>query len=519
MIRILLVDDEPIEREGLRKILEKNRSNAAIITEARNGEEAIKLALEYKPDLIFMDIKMPETDGVKAVKEILHALPDTKCIMVTAFDTFRYAQEVMKYGIKEYLLKPSKKSHILEAFDRMVFEIEEDRKIAEEKTKQLERLERSSSLVKSNVIVSLMMDYRIDIDGWDEWFELEGKKGVVVVFSFEGTGPLPSSEKVEEAYHHLKETIHDEEEDEKWLFGPLIRYHVPVIKFFEQEDSFSYTLEEDIRRIIHTFQNKGKNLRLVAGAGSVVNEIHQFSQSYGEATAALEYVYHQHNSSYMIYDEKLKEKRKELLPFEMEKELLEAVKQGDVKTGLHCFDKYFQMICEVCGYQLPIVKKSMEEFFIVLKRKMREFGIEEEIHHPFHQMETSMQMKESSKILLSSVIEKVHVWRQNDMKGVLAKAKEYIDLRYHEQVSLEEVAREVGLSFYYLSKLFKERYNCTFSEYLTQVRIAHAKEYLEDQHLPLKEIAIDIGYKDPNYFSRVFKKQVGLSPTEYRNQI
>ncbi|MDQ0253275.1 two-component system response regulator YesN [Evansella vedderi] len=519
-IRVMLVDDEPLEREGLQLMLRKNRSNVEVVAEARDGQEAIDLAQECKPDLIFMDIKMPEVDGVIAVKEIITTLPMTKCIMVTAFDTFQYAQEVMKYGVKEYLLKPSKKGRILEAFDRMAAEIEEAKKVEAEKAAINHRLERISSLVESEFIVSLMMDYvhEFNMDEWSEWIEVDGEQGFVVVFSFESKSLLPNRQEKTEWYRILKQFL--QKHYHHCLIGPLIGFQVPTFFSLKKDGERNLKAKENVvRTFIHLFQKHVQNCRLVAGIGSTVSKLNQFDHSYGEAIYALESVYNHPSASYMTFHPKLKEKRKEFVPFEVEKELFEAVKGADLQKGLRLFDSYFQGISEASQHQVPTIQKNMVHFFLVLKRKMKELGIEEEFPTQFHLLSSATQVKEAAKVQLSNIIERISDWRVNDMKGQLTRAREYIDANYHKAISLEEVAEHVGLSSYYLSKLFKDRYERTFIDYLTDVRMTKAKEYLKDRNLPLKEIAIDIGYKDPNYFSRVFKKETGISPSEYRGKL
>lgn len=201
-----------------------------------------------------MDIKMPGIDGVTAVKEILPILPNTKCIMVTAFDTFQYAQEVMKYGIKEYLLKPSKKGTILEALDRMLGEIHEEKKQEADKQELTHRLERMGSLVESEFIVSLMMDYvnEFNTDDWRQYLDMEGEHGFVVVFSFESSNLLSNRLEKTEWYRKLKQLL--QENYEHCLVGPLMGFQVPT--FFLIEEGKNDPKEEGIRSILQLFQKK-----------------------------------------------------------------------------------------------------------------------------------------------------------------------------------------------------------------------------------------------------------------------
>ena len=100
---------------------------------------------------------------------------------------------------------------------------------------------------------------------------------------------------------------------------------------------------------------------------------------------------------------------------------------------------------------------------------------------------------------------------------VIDKAKVYIQAHYQKDISLDDVSREVNISPYYFSKLFKEETGQNFIEYLTQIRMEHAKQLMEkDTELSMKEVCIACGYQDPNYFSRIFKKNMGQTPTEYK---
>ena len=106
--------------------------------------------------------------------------------------------------------------------------------------------------------------------------------------------------------------------------------------------------------------------------------------------------------------------------------------------------------------------------------------------------------------------------RETQSGGVVAKAKAYINANFHKEISLDDVSREVDISPYYFSKIFKEETGENFIEYVTGIRMERAKELLLSSTLSMKEICGEVGYSDPNYFSRTFKKNVGLTPTEYK---
>jgi len=120
MIKLLIVEDEPLERVALRKIIKREFYNLEIIEDAKNGTEAIEIAKVHRPDVIIMDIRMPETTGIEAQKKIIQFLPNVKSIIITAYGDFSYAQEAIKYGVTDYLLKPAKPADIKKAIEKAI---------------------------------------------------------------------------------------------------------------------------------------------------------------------------------------------------------------------------------------------------------------------------------------------------------------------------------------------------------------------------------------------------------------
>ena len=133
-------------------------------------------------------------------------------------------------------------------------------------------------------------------------------------------------------------------------------------------------------------------------------------------------------------------------------------------------------------------------------------------------MENYEQLREWFISKMDAACQSIHDRKKTQSGTVVEKARAYIRENFRREISLDDVSREVNVSPYYFSKLFKEESGENFIEYLTRLRIEEAKRALEQQDMSIKEVGIRVGYADPNYFSRIFKKQTGMTPREYRDR-
>lgn len=504
-IRILLVDDEKLERIAQRKMLENHRPELEICGEAGNGEAAMDMIRERQPDLVCLDIQMPGRSGIDVVREIEQHHPDIRVIMITAYDTFDYAREVMRSGVREYLLKPVAEKELKESIDRMTEEILRKNEELEEKQKQEQRIEMYVSSMRANRILTLLMDYHVD--GMDQEMRSDplsnAKAALAISLKTAEPGTLIT----------LRESITDEltRVNPGCLVGPVLGNHIPAF--------LSGNLNTSLSQLVQTFisaMNRKTGEKVAVGASEGIETDEDFGRAYQEAVVALADVKNTKDANYQLFSEN-KDSQSTKNKFKTEGELIEQVKQGDQENVFTDFEQYFSTISAEVNYQPAKLKQELDEFFIVLHRALEELGIKTG-RFDANVMTSMTQLREQAITYLKRVVNDVNHWRNADMEHSLDQVRRYIDTHYRNSLSLEEVADYAGLSMYYVSKLFKERFGVSFTRYLTELRLAEAKRMLRESHSSLKEIALEIGYRDPNYFSRVFKKEIGISPTAYRDQ-
>jgi two-component system, response regulator YesN len=524
LLKVLVVDDEVLERKAVAKMIRSSFNHAEVVGEAANGRIAIEMAEKHEPDIIFMDIKMPGVDGIEAVQEIRKIRPETRFIMVSAFDTFEYAKKVMQQGVKQYILKPSSKADITAAFESAAGEIMEERRKREEERSLKENLEKAVSIAQKEWVASLMMNQVQDItfESWGRLLGTEILSGYIMLFSYQHKPGKEASEDREKAwYSWLKEALSNLPEHQEAMVGPLVEDQVPVLFLCQKPTEkihFKSKSQTVLDRLLARFAKEFPEAELRTGIGHPYDEARDLTKSYHESVLALQKLIQLPGRSYLVGEKQGRSAAGSPPPvFNAEKELLEAVRQADVNHVLSAFDRF--MSSHAAGAQETAdIRRSLHELFVLVSRMLYELGIDYRQSPELSGFDDSRALFEQGKNHLLRIVRHVQAWRNSHAKDMLYKAKEYIEAHYAEALTLETVAEYVELSPFYFSKLFKDRFGMTFIDFVTDVRIRQAKHFLKEGALSLKEICYSIGYKDPNYFSRVFKKHTGLSPTEYRKE-
>lgn len=512
MTTILIVDDEGLERQAMRVILTNAFPSIQKLGEASNGLEAITYVKNFSPELVLMDITMPGMDGLKVIQEIKKMNEQTRFIMVSAFDTFDYAQKAIREGVKDYIVKPSKKKEIIQTVARVLQDMEKEKAKQKAEDEIHAKYNRAISQMQTDWVASLLLNYIKHESFYLESFSFGDYQLFSALVLY--VQPVNDDEDKKKLYDELEAII---KSSCSAAIGPMMGFNIPVLLPFNeinQEDSIQSRATAISRKILKEAEKITPKLNIRIGIGSPVEDVYQFADSYQKALLALEET--TENVKYLYYHSSILTKRSESKLDDSERLLLEVIHFGNVKDFERIFDDYFKELSAFFAQTLEKIIQHLDEFRIILNRFLKEWQFDFLLpEHAFHS-QTLVQLREHARSFLFTLVQHNNRWQAEKAKSTIFKAKDWIDTHFCEAVTLDEAAAKIQVSPYYFSKLFKENLGQTFIDYLTQKRIELSKNLLISTEKTFKEICFEVGYHDPNYFSRVFKKITGLTPSEFR---
>jgi two-component system response regulator YesN len=519
MIKLLIVDDEAIERKALQKIVEKGIAGIQVIGQAENGSRAIELAVEYEPDLILMDIQMPGIGGLEAIKKIKELKPMIKFIMVTAYDTFDYARQALRLEVKDYLLKPSKAQLIIDTVQKVVSEIYLEKQVEERHEAEMLKLEKLMPVVEADLVTQLLFDHVHEIH-LDEMLQLlpvgETSHFFVAVVSI-----LPADLSEKDAIGHLKADVLYRAVKEQfhmsangWI-GPMSGKQIPMIVFNDAQRSYRSQAAYLVRKLVQLTYAL-HSTRLFIGIGGQYSSLKEVRSSYHEALLAS--INLDLAAKHNFYEATLRHTDGQLISADMEKRIVEEARRGNWSFIEHELLQISHRY-EAAGKSVVEAQQKIYELLFVVSRLLLDMGVQSDPSAVFSQMSSFQHLRTQTTDCINEM-SKAYFEVKNQLEpDVMLQIKQYIREHSNKDISLEMISETVRLSPFYVSKMFKEQFGTNYIDFLTDCRMEKAKDLLADPQMSLKEITYNIGYNDPNYFSRVFKKMTGFSPTEYRKDL
>lgn len=522
LYRVLLVDDEEDIREGISRKMDWLGLGFSLVGEAANGQDALELAESLRPDVILTDIKMPFMDGLELCRILTDRLPAARFVVFSGFDAFEYAKQAIQMNVVEYILKPINADELSAVLRRLKDQL--DRERAERRNVELLRSRYTENLpVLRELFYANLLDghiepgtereraARLDID-------LQGEEWAV------GLAYIGSDRRDALSTLSVQKLLEESLTADRCR---LTLYNDWVAVIVSLTESFTiYDLIRVLDRVC-TLAASYLGLTLTVGVGAPCKELSGMARSAAEARTALEYR-SMVGRGQVIYIGDLEPDGGHVLTFEEadERTLTAAVRLGseqEVRDAAAALAGKIREANPSAGQYNLFLMELVTHLMKMTRRSG--VGVEEVFGTGF-----SLPIQDSA---LPS-LEELEDWcaerylrlrtlirrRQTDSAGqTVETAKEYIRQHYAESdLSVEKLCAYLHLSSTYFSTLFKRETGTSFTAYVTTVRMEAAAEAIRGTEEKTYLIAQRCGYEDPNYFSYVFKRHFGVTPTKYRSE-
>lgn len=535
MIKVFLVEDEIIIREAIHKMIPWAEYGFELIGEAKDGEMALPLIKKSKPDVLITDIKMPFMDGLTLSRLVKKDLPNTKIIIISGYDDFDYARQAITLGIEQYLLKPISKDEFLEVLEgiRSKYEKENEQKLYYQKFEnEIKAYEKNAQRDFFELLVSEDVDLqriyeqadRLQIDIMAQCYNL-------VLFDI---GAKSDYQNVGDRYSNDATDVQNKIDEffinnrSYQLFRNQQFNYAVLIKGDENE--IGQITAECIEFLKTTFEQNG-TLEWFVCAGKSVERLSMMSECYKEAMKSFAYRYlgYRYVFSYENIEKTEKDEDMNLQNIDMN-----AVKQEIIYNFLFNaldeeVDSFVKNYLQMIGGEA--MRSKMFQQYILLNLHFCLTSFAEKLGYDKTEIDDSLKFIVDERIkstedlekIIGSILRKGIRLREERSKGrnqsVIRTALQYMEENFtDDSLTLNRVAGVANVSANHFSALFSQEMGQTFIEYLTQLRMNRAKEQLRCTDMRSGEIALEVGYKDPHYFSFLFKKTQGCTPSEYRNQ-
>ncbi len=528
MYKVFLADDEIVIREGIRNNFPWEQTEFILAGEAPDGEIALNMIQDIKPDILITDIKMPFMDGLALCRHVAHTMPWIQVVILSGYDDFAYAKEAISLGVKEYLLKPVNAQELLETLSRIGERIQEDKKQQADIKSLKEQFASSSRFIKEKLLRELFTS-ATSKDTISELMD-RSRRLHMALYAKRYLAILVSPGYTDKRYEESLAVLGTLQRLCDGSAGAVYMCEVggcPVLLVLGDSDS---DLEERAYGFAQAVQygiEQALGIPMQLSIGSAVKDLWEVRDSLSTAQAVQRTMdsFQGENSQRRIMGihdvgiaPGLSLLNLDVVPIG---EQLQYATQADVEEIL---SHYVSSLGDVAMRSSMMANYVYVEIMLAASRIIKENGgipqdVMPELAH--QNLDESLITVDDVLPLVRRILSKAIAFRDQQSATryglVIRRAQAYLNEHYQNPgISLHEVARHVALSNNHFCTVFSQEMGITFTEYLTGLRLSRAKELLRTTSLRSSDIAYQVGYNDPHYFSYLFKKNTGLTPRDFR---
>lgn len=519
MLNVLLVDDEMFVRKGLAALIDWGALGYAVTGEAENGEEALAMIGELKPDLVITDIRMPVMDGLELIRNVRQQYKVSPCfIIVSGYHDFKYAQQALRYGVQDYVLKPIDEVELQDTLRKLA------KGLVMEKVLRLTRDRPGPGSILDSFVRGGICGGETTADFAAALGVQENSDCVYMIAELQGiSGSRASAQEEGDAVEAALASWNG-------TAGPLPSHSLGGGRYGILLHSGAFRLEslglDAALNAIQSWLSRELNRPVLLAAGLTARHLNGLRESYVTAQEALQHKFAEDGQKVIRWD---LVRHKPLHRFDLDQELyaglIEQLEENNREGYGRAADAMIQQFyanrfvpsavhhaVNRCVSSVLQVIRSMEGSEEGLK------GLEDILRLP----ELNVDLKGLKELLLSFLTDaagRIACLRKEQSKGGIERVKKYIETHYTENISLKSIAAAFYMNPVYLGQLFRKTYGIYFNDFLLSIRVQEAKKLLRKTDLRMYEIAERVGFQNADYFVTQFEKLAHCTPTEYRNKL
>ncbi len=532
---ILIVDDEQLIRQGLRARIEYLGIDVDEIFEAENGLMALRLQEEHPIDVVITDIRMPDMDGLELIQEMQKKNNQIKFVVLSGYAEFSYAETAIRLGVKAYLLKPVSNDDLKAAFDKAYKEMEQTASVRQEvqmkkrmdREKQVYQQEKAlNALFSSQEAGAVTREQLCKLCGYDEKMWAGGAESVLYLAilhinkeSFEHQRFRPvDHELVRFMIRNIFEEI--QAPCEKLLVNSLSDTR-QMYGIFIGDDKKKLRMEvERIYLRMRSVLEKKMGIYLTIGVSRCRSQLEGKETSEARQALKQRIIYGKAN---IYFYEDIRILGEQEFPVSQLHLLEQYIEHNEIF-------KVKNLVQEIFSEEL--VKKYGSAYLRIMwirilnlllhhyERRGRNAAEIEKMLQNYNLLDRIQSLQEIRQKIIEMMMECVSTESVADAnaRSKIQMAIGYIQEHFAENLTVNVLAEHYGMSPNYFSSMFKKEMSRSAVNYITELRINQARELLYHSELSVVDISKKVGYEDSQYFFRVFKKYLGMTPLQYREE-
>jgi len=523
VLEIMIVDDEALFREHLKTVIDWEYYDFNIACEAKNGKEALENMEKHNVDIALVDIKMPFVDGLEFSRIIREKGYDTEIVLITGHNEFEYAKHAIKIGVSDYILKPFDKEELILTLLNIKRKIEKARRQYERESIYKKGMR---EILLNGLVSNTMMGTEESIFKHFEIMDINLRPGLFKVLAVEmdNIGQTIADSEDVALYKFAIANIWDEIASEEFITVTFNGQENRVVSILQVNDE-----EKDEKRLLHYLERlcelvrKYLHFTITVGVGNICDRLIKIRDSYKEALIALQNKYVIGAGKPILYRD-LSQKgfnigfftaslNEEILYHfrsqekELTKDKLQSVYRYIIENRL-TMDYVYSIFMGLVSLCLSYLEDQGYEIEDVFGKNFLPFSA-------VRSKTTVRELYEWITVIFDKAMDYSSTNKMSRSRKIAQEAKQYIDCYYYnEDLTVEMIAENLYINSSWLRTVFKKEMNMQISKYILAVRMQKAKEFLKKK-IKVSDVANMVGFSDPAYFSKVFKKYTGMSPTEY----